>query len=347
MSKCELMMDIIFSIIVPVYNVKDFLSDCLDSILIQEGTIDYEIILVDDGSNDGSENLCDEYAIKYSFIKTFHKKNGGLSDARNYGIKRANGEYILFLDSDDYIKKTALKECREAISEAKRKKIDLDVIISEGQYFDRYGETRCEKWFDKKSANTSAGCVTGEMMLGYTLGIHCNWAAWGKYYRRQFWNENKYSFLKGRLSEDMQIIDQTILEAKNVCMISPFVYYRFRKGSIVNEVKINSIISIVDNLKDWNDYFEHMHIKRELENGIRFYLAQSFFDVAFSNVYNVIEGDIPKAFQVVNNNIIWLNYLNKKGKIVLLLCKTIGVRNTCKICSKYKRYKKVKECYDK
>ena len=78
----------LFSIIIPVYNVEKYLSQCIDSVLKQDFT-DYEIILVDDGSTDNSPNICDEYAEKYTQIKVIHKTNGGLSDARNFGIKEA------------------------------------------------------------------------------------------------------------------------------------------------------------------------------------------------------------------------------------------------------------------
>lgn len=96
------------SIIIPVYRTQDTLKRCLDSVLIQSFT-DYEILLVDDESPDGSPQLCDEYAQKDARIKVIHKKNGGLSDARNVGIAQAKGEYITFIDSDDAITKDTLQ----------------------------------------------------------------------------------------------------------------------------------------------------------------------------------------------------------------------------------------------
>ena len=91
----------LFSIIIPVYNVEAYLRQCIDSVLSQT-FVDYEIILVDDGSPDRSGEICDEYACRDSRIKVIHKPNGGLSDARNHGIKNACGDYILFIDSDDF-----------------------------------------------------------------------------------------------------------------------------------------------------------------------------------------------------------------------------------------------------
>ena len=95
-------MDKLISVIVPIYNVEKYLTKCIESIINQTYK-NLEIILVDDGSPDKSPIICDEYAKKDNRIKVIHKKNGGLSDARNYGMSLATGEYISFIDSDDYI----------------------------------------------------------------------------------------------------------------------------------------------------------------------------------------------------------------------------------------------------
>lgn len=89
------------SVIVPVYNVEKYLPHCIDSILAQTFT-DFEVLLIDDGSTDNSGKICDEYAVKDSRIRVFHKKNGGVSSARNLGLEEAKGDYVIFLDSDDY-----------------------------------------------------------------------------------------------------------------------------------------------------------------------------------------------------------------------------------------------------
>lgn len=92
----------LISVVVPVYNVKTFLNKCIESI-INQTYHNFELILVDDGSTDGSAEICDKYSEKYDYIFTYHKKNGGLSDARNYGVKRCKGRYITFVDADDWI----------------------------------------------------------------------------------------------------------------------------------------------------------------------------------------------------------------------------------------------------
>ena len=95
------MKELDLSIIIPVYNVQNYLKKCINSIINQKITYNYEVILIDDGSEDESGTICDEYSQKYNFIKTIHKTNEGVSSARNVGLKNSCGRYILFIDSDD------------------------------------------------------------------------------------------------------------------------------------------------------------------------------------------------------------------------------------------------------
>ena len=97
------------SVILPVYNVEQYLKQCIDSVLAQTYQ-NIEIILVDDGSSDSTRKICDDYSIQHNNIKTLHKHNGGASSARNYGLKHANGEYVYFLDSDDYLINNAIEK---------------------------------------------------------------------------------------------------------------------------------------------------------------------------------------------------------------------------------------------
>ena len=107
-----------FSIIVPVYKVEDYLQACVDSLLAQEAYEDQmEILLIDDGSPDRSGELCDRLSEAHGQIKAYHKPNGGLSSARNYGLDRATGEYVLFVDSDDVIESDTLKKIAEALDQ--------------------------------------------------------------------------------------------------------------------------------------------------------------------------------------------------------------------------------------
>ena len=114
----------LFSIIVPVYKVEDYVEECLRSILAQTYK-DFEVILVDDGSPDSCPQICDDYAMKDTRVCVIHKENGGLSSARNVGLDRAKGEYIVFVDSDDVITKDALTNMKTALQQS------TDVLITE------------------------------------------------------------------------------------------------------------------------------------------------------------------------------------------------------------------------
>lgn len=111
-----------FSIIVPVYNTERYLKKCIDSILIQKFS-DFELILVDDGSEDGCGDMCDQYAEYDSRVRVIHKKNMGVSAARNDGLDKASGDYILFVDSDDWIENNCLEVLNDVITE------NIDVVV--------------------------------------------------------------------------------------------------------------------------------------------------------------------------------------------------------------------------
>ena len=120
----------LISIIIPVYNVEKYLRQCLDSVLSQTYT-NYEVIMVDDGSTDSSYDICLEYSIKDSRFKSFQKENGGASSARNIGLDKADGKYVFFLDSDDWIDKNTFQSLLE-IAEAE----ETDFVVSEAVAFD-------------------------------------------------------------------------------------------------------------------------------------------------------------------------------------------------------------------
>ena len=126
------------SVIIPVYNVQHTLERCLDSIISQPYP-DWEVILVDDGSKDNSPTICDHYAEAYSNIIVIHKENKGLSDARNVGVQHATGQYITFVDSDDYIDQSTFEEVMHILNEHP----EYDMI--EYPIYIHYGDKNREK----------------------------------------------------------------------------------------------------------------------------------------------------------------------------------------------------------
>lgn len=111
------------SIIIPIYNVEKYLRNCFDSVLNQKFK-DIEVLAINDGSPDSSQEIVDEYAAKYDFIKSYIKENGGQSDARNFGLTKASGEYVFFLDADDWLDENALE-----IMYNRAKNDDSDIVI--------------------------------------------------------------------------------------------------------------------------------------------------------------------------------------------------------------------------
>lgn len=208
-----------FSIIVPIYKVEAYLDKCVKS-LINQTYNDIEIILIDDGSPDNCPNLCDEYAQKDSRIKVVHKENGGLSDARNAGLKVATGDYVVFVDSDDYIETDA---CEKFL---KYTKSNCDIVI---------GDALAEGGNVNLSHISSCETMTGkEYLLKAHKAKKASMAAWLNIYKRDFLLNNKLSFKKGILHEDEEFTPRAFLAAQTVvCSGIRFYHYIIRENSIM------------------------------------------------------------------------------------------------------------------
>lgn len=160
-NRMEIGMQHKVSVVIPVYNVKQYLSECVNSVINQTYQ-NMEIILVDDGSTDGSGALCDEYAKLDERIKVFHKENGGLSDARNYGMDRADGEFIYFLDSDDFIEPYAI----EALTETAVQN-EADVVLLDARVIDEDGSPQMDlpSYMRYYRIGNYEGCVSGKELF--------------------------------------------------------------------------------------------------------------------------------------------------------------------------------------
>ena len=157
----------LLTVVIPVYNVEKYLKRCIDSILVQEWK-HYDILLVDDGSTDNSPQICDDYAKAYDFISVFHKENGGLSAARNTGISHAEGEYVYFPDSDDWIEPNTFSDLAEVIESDQ-----YDIISFNREFVKSKGYERfiTNKYPDKKIAIVSCMDTRLTELLPAALGI--------------------------------------------------------------------------------------------------------------------------------------------------------------------------------
>lgn len=238
----------VFSIVIPVYNVEEYLSRCIQSIIQQEMDDFIEVLLVDDGSTDFSGNLCDTYAKKYKWIRTFHKSNGGLSDARNFGLEKSLGEYLVFLDSDDYLKKGSLYKLKKVIE--KYKKIDVITITTEKNENNRSNII---------AHNTPPYViVSGKDYLKHELPKNMFFAAWSSVYNREFLLRNNLFFKKGILHEDEEFTPRAFLLADAV-VNTDFLFYEYviRENSITTKNdKFRNALSIFAISKDLYDIYE-------------------------------------------------------------------------------------------
>lgn len=214
----------LISVIVPVYKVEPYLKQCLDSIVNQTYT-NLEIILVDDGSPDKSPAICDEYASRDSRIAVIHKENGGLSEARNAGLDICKGEYISFVDSDDWIE----TNCIEILFDFAQKE-HADLVIASHKETMLDSTTFLQQ--DENIPNTFSKASSHELLLQLCQRDCPNLnSAWGKLFKKELFTSIR--FPKGKLYEDMYVNYRLYFLCKNVYYTHQQLYnYRLRSGSI-------------------------------------------------------------------------------------------------------------------
>lgn len=215
------------SIIVPVYNVEPYLRRCIDSILAQTFT-DFELILVDDGSPDNCPAICDEYAEKDSRIVVIHKQNGGLSDARNAGLDIARGEYIGFVDSDDFIH----PQMYECLINAQAKS-NADIVICNSIFVDEEGHPLNHSFSPLSDSPSSGMEILNTYKDDVSINVHYI-VVWNKIYERSLWSNIRFPL--GKINEDEYVFHHIIGGAKKVVSVSDqLYYYRQTPGSIMNK----------------------------------------------------------------------------------------------------------------
>lgn len=217
----------IISIIVPIYNVEEYLPKCIDSILNQTYK-ELEVILVDDGSPDSCGKICDRYAKKDERVKVIHQKNGGLSAARNSGLDCANGEYIGFVDSDDYIEPEMYEKLLEAIIKNKcaMSICNVNYVFEDGKIIPKNLKAKDEVF---EFADAIREMNTYEK---FDMGV------WSKLFKKELFESIRFPV--GKLSEDFYIMYRIFDRAQKVSYISETLYnYLQRTSSLTRNKKIN------------------------------------------------------------------------------------------------------------
>lgn len=239
------------SVIVPVYNMEKYLEKCLDS-LVNQTLKEIEIIAVNDGSKDKSINILKKYSKKYKNIKIYDHDNQGISKTRNFGIEKATGEYIAFIDSDDYVD-TRMFE----IMYKKAKKDNLDIVVCD--YYNYYeNKNKIEKFkiVDFKDTTISEN---------KSLIFQINPSPWNKIYKKELFEVKKYRFPIGIKYEDLGYIPILLTEANRIGKVNiPLNYYLIRGNSETTTIdeRVFDIFKILDILYE---YFENKNMEKTKE----------------------------------------------------------------------------------
>jgi glycosyltransferase involved in cell wall biosynthesis len=291
-----------FSIIIPVYNIQDYINTAIDSVLNQDYS-NYEMILVDDGSKDKSASICDKYADKYRNIKVIHKKNGGLSSARNQGILAATGDYIIFLDGDDFLSSSSLRNFNDIIE----KNPNVDIITGKLIKYYKDNQYTTESFQYKENYSYIKGIDVLEKLFEDIPVII--WSACRSIYRREFIVENSFYFKEGITSEDLELVPRIFVKANCVAFNNePFYYYRLgRNNSIINTVSKKRFIDIILIIEDYIGLLKN--------DSIISGKLKKLFMVQLANIYArylVLINELPKDDQKeIYNAMFKINYILK------------------------------------
>lgn len=260
-----------FSLIVPVYNTEKYLDKCLNSIFLNDYK-NFEVIIVNDGTTDNSEYIINNYLQKYNNIVYIKEENKGLSFARNEGVKKATGDYILFIDSDDFIEKDLLSTLNDNLSE----KVDLLRFQIREIYDDKKVDYN-EEGFDITSSNNAFSKIVKYKYIEPSV-LYA--------YNREFYLNNKFKFTENIYHEDFDLIPRIIEKAKTVKSIS-YIGYNYL-------MRNNSITSTSDNVKELKkmddvlNSFKKVTEKNEISN---------FYSTSVIDKYNTLSKENKKLYK--------------------------------------------------
>lgn len=284
-------MKIKVSVIVPVYNVEKFIDKCLNS-LVNQTLKEIEIIVVNDGSPDNSQKIIDKYVKKYpDKIKSYIKENGGQGSARNYGLKKASGEYIGYVDSDDFVEKDMYKKLYN-----KAKENNYDIVVC-GNYnvSEDYQNKNIDAFINNYNTDLE-NIFFGKM------------AVWNKIYKRDILIKNKLEFKEKVWYEDLAFTLKAIMNSNTFAFIDEPLYdYLIREGSTMNNSNVQRNLEILDAFNDILSYIQH-NKKEEYFSKIEFLAIDHIYISAIVRVLKA-EADDKVKRETINK---LLDYMNKK-----------------------------------
>ena len=276
------------SVIVPVYGVENYIAKCLDS-LVNQSLEKIEIIVVNDGSKDNSQQIIDKYVKKYpDKIKSYVKENGGQGSARNYGLQVSNGEYIGYVDGDDFVEKTMFEKMYNV---AKKEK--ADIVITRDSKITETGIVTDNYFFDKiddKKINSFFG----------NMGV-CN-----KIYKTNLIKKNNINFKSNVWYEDVAFTTKVLINANKIeyCIEKPLYYYLERNGSTMNNSNVQKNLEILDAFDDILEYIK-TNGKEEYFEIVEFLAIYHIYIFA---VTRILRTNTDRKYKISTINII-LDYM--------------------------------------
>jgi len=318
----------LISIIIPVYNVENYLAESLDSIISQD-LADCEIILVDDGSTDSSGDICDKYSNENEKITVFHKENGGLSDTRNFGVSKANGRYILFVDSDDYITPGSVAAIKKNLEHDG----DSDVVFLDAKRFYRNGHSKHYIDFIKKEFvydKTRADVIKHLTTLPKFPASACI-----KLVRRDFIIQNNIYFEKGLTGEDLDWSLKLFMVAEsfNHCGGYVYMYRQERAGAITHTYTKKRFDDLYYTIEKWTQTAKTSEYEKEINSFMAYELCK------LMSGYSMLSKSEKKQSAKKIKSLVWL-FKKSSDKRISLLCKCykiFGIGLTAKLLGFYEK----------
>ena len=301
-------MNKLVSIIVPVYNVEEYILKCLKSLSSQKYK-NIEVIAVDDGSTDNSGKICDDF--KDERFRIFHKKNGGLSSARNFGIKKAKGEILAFVDSDDFVKEDFIEKMLERMVD------DVDIVV-------------CGYNDEKPKEETLSGRIATIRFL--TKQENIDLITWNKVYRKSLFLDNNIWFPEGKKHEDALTTYKLLSKARKIQYISESLYeYVVRENSIMNSGKKEEQLEMRElAAKEAIEYFKS---DKELKQAAEICLLWA----KYHYLNEAIFGEIDEKYE--KESLKWIKKNVKKYKNNKFLTKKLRIYNILSMILGGKLYK--------
>lgn len=308
------------TVIIPVYNVEKYISKCLETILKQTYK-NIEIILIDDGTKDNSGVICDDYAKKDSRIKVIHQENQGLSGARNTGLKKATGDYIFFLDSDDFVDEKMLEEMLLAL-----KKNNADIVEC-GTIYCKEDET-----YIKENTKNEAKVYKNEYQIKELISSgDITTTSWGKLYKRNLFKD--FEFPLGKYHEDLFTTYKLLHISKKIVILDKgFYYYRQVNGSIMNSKFNIKHLDVIEAIEERSNFIEKYYPKyRKYEYANIVYSCCKVYErMILANFYD--KSIALKLQRLIRKNLVYFYFYSKSKKTTKIFASICFINmNLCKI----------------